>query len=179
MMPRAITLSVCFVCLCWAWWAAAADLTKAVVVTPANLTAQEKKAVEMLVDEVRKRTQIRLPVVSAWPKGDEAVVAVGPAASLAAFGGKFADELEKEAAGKAAEGFRVRSRGSSVIVIGNDARGVLFSIGYLLRHMHMTPGKITLDGDVNVTTAPKYPLRGHQLGYRPKTNSYDAWDLPQ
>src|SRR5207244_1034271 len=23
------------------------------------------------------------------------------------------------------------------------------------------------------------PLRGHQLGYRPKTNSYDAWDLPQ
>ncbi len=30
-----------------------------------------------------------------------------------------------------------------------------------------------------MATAPKYPLRGHQLGYRPKTNSYDAWDLPQ
>ncbi len=26
--------------------------------------------------------------------------------------------------------------------------------------------------------APKYPLRGHQLGYRPKTNSYDGWSVP-
>ncbi len=179
MMPRATTLSVCFVSLCWALPAAAADLSKAVVVTPPNLTAQEKKAVEMLVDEVRKRTQIRLPVANAWPQSGEAVVAIGPAASLAAFGGKFADELTKEPPSKAAEGFRVRSRGSSVLVVGNDARGVLFGVGYLLRHMHMNPGKITLDGEVNVTTAPKYPLRGHQLGYRPKTNSYDAWDLPQ
>ena len=32
---------------------------------------------------------------------------------------------------------------------------------------------------LNLASAPKYPLRGHQLGYRPKTNSYDAWDLPQ
>ena len=23
------------------------------------------------------------------------------------------------------------------------------------------------------------PVRGHQMGYRPKTNSYDAWDVPQ
>ena len=25
----------------------------------------------------------------------------------------------------------------------------------------------------------RLPLRGHQLGYRAKTNSYDGWDLPQ
>ena len=31
----------------------------------------------------------------------------------------------------------------------------------------------------DVATAPRYPLRGHQLGYRPKTNSYDGWDLAQ
>ena len=28
------------------------------------------------------------------------------------------------------------------------------------------------------TSAPQYPLRGHQLGYRPKTNSYDGWTVP-
>jgi hypothetical protein len=28
------------------------------------------------------------------------------------------------------------------------------------------------------TFSPKYALRGHQLGYRPKTNAYDAWDVP-
>ncbi len=31
---------------------------------------------------------------------------------------------------------------------------------------------------VTGATSPKYPLRGHQLGYRPKTNAYDAWDVP-
>ena len=32
---------------------------------------------------------------------------------------------------------------------------------------------------ISMATAPKYPLRGHQLGYRPKTNSYDAWSHAQ
>ena len=31
---------------------------------------------------------------------------------------------------------------------------------------------------LSIATAPKFPLRGHQLGYRPKTNSYDAWSVP-
>ena len=43
----------------------------------------------------------------------------------------------------------------------------------------MTQAKITLADDFSVLTAPKYPLRGHQLGYRPKTNCYDAWDARQ
>jgi hypothetical protein len=31
---------------------------------------------------------------------------------------------------------------------------------------------------LEVDTSPKYFLRGHQLGYRPKTNAYDAWSVP-
>ena len=30
----------------------------------------------------------------------------------------------------------------------------------------------------SVVSTPQVALRGHQLGYRPKTNSYDAWDVP-
>ena len=172
-------LLAAFVSLSCAAGSRAGDLTKAVVVAPADLSPQEKKAVEMLVDEVHKRTQVRWHVVANWPAGDGPAVAIGPAKSLAAFAGKFADELAKDASAKPAEGFRLRSGGAQVVIAGNDPRGVLFGIGYLLRHMHMNPGKITLDDDLSVTTAPKYPLRGHQLGYRPKTNSYDAWDLPQ
>ncbi len=37
------------------------------------------------------------------------------------------------------------------------------------------PGHVRLPADVEITTAPKYPLRGHQFGYRPKVNSYDGW----
>jgi hypothetical protein len=157
----------------------ATDLTGAVVVTPAESSAREKKAVAMLVDEVHKRTQIRWPVVTSWPKDDVPVVAVGRAGALATFAGKLVDAPKSDSAQKAAEGFQLRSRGSQVVVAGNDERGVLFGIGFLLRHMHMNPRSIALDDNLQVTTAPKYPLRGHQLGYRPKTNSYDAWDLAQ
>ena len=45
--------------------------------------------------------------------------------------------------------------------------------------LRMKPGKVVLPDRIELASAPKYPLRGHQLGYRPKTNSYDAWDLPQ
>ena len=30
-----------------------------------------------------------------------------------------------------------------------------------------------------VCTAPHYPLRGHQIGYRPKTNSYVGWTVAE
>jgi hypothetical protein len=39
--------------------AEALDLSRAVVVSPPNLSAPEKKAVEMLVEEVEKRTPVR------------------------------------------------------------------------------------------------------------------------
>ncbi len=158
--------------------ASALDLSKAVVVAPDDLSVQEKKAVAMLVDEVERRTDIRWKVENAWPAGETPVVAVGPKSSLAGFAGKFADSLAKEPGGEAAEGFRIRTSPTAVVVAGNDARGVLFGVGYLLRHLHMAAYKIALDDGTHITTAPHYPLRGHQLGYRPKTNSYDAWDLP-
>src|SRR5438132_5358886 len=54
---------------------------------------------------------------------------------------------------------------------------MLFGIGRLLREVHMRRGRISIDANLNIRTAPRYPLRGHQLGYRPKTNSYDGWTL--
>src|SRR5439155_12026783 len=58
------------------------------------------------------------------------------------------------------------------------ARGVLFGVGRLLRSLRMSRGRLRLAGDLDLSTAPRCPLRGHQLGYRPKTNSYDGWTLP-
>lgn len=159
----------------------ALDLSKAQVVTPASRSARERKAVTMLVEEVEKRTQIRWAQSDARSETAKVVIAVGPAASLREFGGEFASELANESFANAPEGFRIRIKKrkstATVFVIGNDSRGVLFGVGRLLRELRMQPGRITLAGDFTITTAPKYPLRGHQLGYRPKTNSYDAWDL--
>ena len=159
----------------------ALDLSPALVLTPANLSAREKKALTMLLEEVEKRTQIRWMQTNAWPASAKAIIVVSPAAALNEVGVDVPSALLNEPGAKTAEGFRIRvTKGKSgplVFVVGNDSRGVLFGVGRLLRELRMQPGRVTLADNFSVTNAPKYPLRGHQLGYRPKTNSYDAWDL--
>ncbi len=71
------------------------------------------------------------------------------------------------------------NRAPLVAIVGNDERGVLFGVGRLLRELQPARGRVALAGGLNVASAPKYPLRGHQLGYRPKTNSYDAWNVEE
>jgi hypothetical protein len=137
--------------------AATLDLKNAVVVAPRGATARETKAVTMLVEEVEKRSEIRWPVQQAAPPGGVPVIAV-----------------ERGSGPK--EGYRVRVEGQRVTVSGNDERGVLFGVGRLLRELRMEKGSVGVPSDFGVTTAPAYPLRGHQLGYRPKTNSYDGWN---
>ena len=142
----------------------AADLTHATIVAPASLSGPERKAVSLLVDAVRERTRIT------W-----AVTAIAPSSSVPII------RIAQAPAGSnlPAEGYRLRSFDGGVEVTGNDERGVLFGVGGLLRALEMRRDSITLARPLDVRTSPKYPLRGHQLGYRPKTNSYDGWDVPE
>lgn len=136
----------------------------------------------MLVEEVEKRTRLIWPAMNTWPSSNAPIIAVGPASELVKFAGPYSKELLSVRHAGGPEGYRLcvkrGAASSAVFVIGNDERGVLFGVGRLLRELHMQRGGATLSDDLDVTTAPKYPLRGHQLGYRPKTHSYDAWDLP-
>jgi hypothetical protein len=159
------------------------DLRKAVVVCGSDLSVPEQKAVAMLVEEVEKRTAIRWGVVHAWPDPAIPVIAVGQASVLESFAGPYAKEPALAGPAGPAEGFRIRNMtgqrsAPALLVMGNDRRGVLFGVGRLLREMHLGRQSISLDNSVDITTAPKTALRGHQLGYRPKTNSYDAWSVP-
>jgi hypothetical protein len=161
----------------------ALDLENAVIVSPPGGTGPEKKAVRMLIEEVEKRGRVQWPESALWPAANNPVVAVGSQSLLKDFAGPWLEDLQKLDPGTAPEGFRICVRksqtNSAVYVIGNDARGVLFGCGRLLRELHLRPGVLKVDDNLNVATAPRYRLRGHQLGYRPKCNSYDAWDLPQ
>ena len=158
------------------------DLSRAVIAAPANLSNPENKAVQMLAEEVEKRTQIKMSRNVSIPNDATPVIVVVPMSSLKSFAGEFASQMKFDQASAAAEGYHIRivKKGSApvVLVVGNDSRGVLFGVGNLLREMRMSKGKILLPADLHIDTAPKYALRGHQLGYRPKTNSYDAWTLP-
>jgi hypothetical protein len=130
------------------------DLTRAVLELPPGLSAPERKAVQLLRDEVRKRSQIL------WRSGASSgsVVRV------------------RRGSGPA-EGYTIGSDAHGVTIAGNDARGILFGIGRLLRELRMEPGSIQLPAGFHQTSAPRYRLRGHQLGYRPKSNTYDAWTV--
>ncbi|HEV8037991.1 MAG TPA: hypothetical protein VGP62_03940, partial [Bryobacteraceae bacterium] len=152
-MPRRVLLTALLVC--FVMDAAEFDLSNAHIVAPAPLSKQESKAIEMLRDEVEKRTLIRFPV------GDPGE---GPAITISRARG-------------VAEGYSLKTSGGRVSLAANDARGMLFGMGRLLREMHMRHGRIAISEDLNIATAPKYALRGHQLGYRPKTNSYDGWSV--
>jgi len=155
--------------------AAALDLKNAVVVAPPGLTAPEKKAAAMLVDEIARRTRIRLPLADTW-SGARPAILVCRESGLGALGANFATRLIPAAAG--AEGYRLQVLDGVVLVVGNDARGTLFGVGGLLRQLRMERDAVDAPDRLAVATAPKYALRGHQLGYRPKTNSYDGWSVP-
>lgn len=155
----------------------ALDLSRAVVFSPKNGTVPERKAAQMLVEEIEKRTRLRLKTTDVWPTGNEPVLAVGQSAALTKTGKM--PGLQRAAL---ADGYTVRVERKAqpvVWVAGNDPRGTVFGAGFLLRNLRMERDKLTVSENLNATEAPKTALRGHQLGYRPKPNSYDGWDLRQ
>jgi hypothetical protein len=80
------------------------------------------------------------------------------------------------------DGFVLRSGDSGdgpwIAILGADDRGLLFGVGQLLRLIDFDRQKASVDRSrLELRSEPKYRLRGHQLGYRPKTNSYDGWTV--
>jgi hypothetical protein len=158
------------------------DITRATVVTPAALNVQERTAVRVLVEEVQKRTNVKLAVATEWPADSVPVIAVGPIGTASKWAAR-AVRSTTSAAGAAREGYRVALNKTgrtapTVLVLGADSRGVLFGVGRLLRELRMGHASIRVPDGLDIVSAPQVALRGHQLGYRPKTNAYDAWDVP-
>lgn len=164
--------------------AASLDLSRAIVVEAPRPSSLERQAATLLIEEVERRTGIRWERQSTWPEHGTAVIALGleTEAGWADRTRDPAGDHTDAAPVTGPEGFRLVTRSPSgtpqVMILGHDPRGLLYGAGRLLRELRMTRGRIDLAGPLAVTTTPHCRLRGHQLGYRPKTHSYDAWDLP-
>lgn len=182
-MPRTLLLFLLCACLGLVRAAAApptaeVDLTRAVIVTPPDLSRPERSAVRMLLEEVEKRSRVRWKRVERWPEDGTPVIALGRANRLERLSARH--NPGGIPAGGKAEGYRLRVEVAASPVVwisGNDPRGVLFGVGHLLRKLSLDRDHVTVPAALDVDTAPQLPLRGHQLGYRPKTNSYDAWTV--
>ena len=157
------------------------DISQATVVTPAKLSLQERTAVRVLIEEVQKRTNVRMPVATTWPADSVPVIAVGPLQTSATWAAPGLRKAGTPAA-PGREGYRLvvdtAGRGApTVLVLGADTRGMLFGVGRLLREMRLDRGSVRVTAGISLISSPHVALRGHQLGYRPKTNAYDAWDV--
>ena len=137
------------------------DLSKCTVVAPANATVRVKKAITVLVEEAQKRCGLTWRVGA--PSHAAGEVTIYPSVTKS---------------GLKAEGYEIRTEGNRILINGADERGLLFGVGKLLRCIEFERWSAKLNPSVaNVRTSPVYPLRGHQLGYRAKTNAYDAWTV--
>ena len=159
------------------------SLKNTVIITCGELNKLENKAVSVLAEEIEKRTGIIPPVKDGKCAGEGHVVE-GTFIAVIGSGGEPCDCVTNKIPRIAAlqvpgkEGFRLASGRESVAIWGADQRGTYYGIGMFLRKMIWGEGTLDFPADFEMSSTPEFPLRGHQLGYRPKTNAYDAW-LPE
>ncbi len=155
------------------------DLSTAVLVMAKGASGPEGKARDMLLDEVEKRSRVRWLVSNQLPESGRKGIILGRRSDLVREFPLLAEKLNGSLPDKP-EGYHIITTESGLVVVaGNDERGVLFGTGRLLRMMEYSKGKVTIAASVNLLSSPRFALRGHQLGYRPKTNSYDGWSVPE
>ncbi|MEO9004811.1 MAG: hypothetical protein ABI288_08735, partial [Ginsengibacter sp.] len=153
-------------------------LSDAVLILPTGVSGPELKASEMLLDEVAKRSRIRWEVVNQLPGKNTKGIVLGQREELIRSFPSLAEKLRNPTNDKA-EGYRIVTLEPNLIIVcGNDSWGVLYGAGKLLRMMDYARDTVSITGPIDLSTSPRYALRGHQLGYRPKTNSYDGWSVP-
>lgn|GEM_PF-1461030 len=154
------------------------DLREAMIVTLSSAKIITNAA-KMLRDEISSRTGIGLNIQNKNYKSTNAVIVIGTIQDAAAGSISLPQDIETP---EKADGYSIwlnenKEGEYQIYLIGFDERGTLFAVGKLLRELRMGKNKILLDKNLRLTSSPRYSLRGHQLGYRPKTNSYDAWTI--
>jgi len=157
------------------------DLREAVILTAEKPRFRtEGVAAEMLQREVQKRTGLKWNISSEY-SGRKPVIALAAATENELCGLAVPHRDGQDLPENKREGYRIcvkqDGRGAPVVwIIGADARGVLFGTGRLLRLLDWGPRRVSLAEATDISTSPVYPIRGHQLGYRARANSYDAWN---
>ena len=156
------------------------DLRNVAIVLPNSASAREANAVRMLAEESRKRCGLDWSIGSKAPGGAVTVYA-GTRASWSRLGRRVGGVAS---AGRAlrAEGFALQTgtdaEGRWIAIYGADECGLLFGAGKLLRSIVFSRQRAQVDANLlKISSSPRYALRGHQLGYRPKTNAYDGWTV--
>jgi hypothetical protein len=133
----------------------------------------------MLTDEIRKRTRIHLNIASRMPGNSKPAIVIGTVKDMPerAYSLPSGLKVPQKSDGYALWVDTSKRSAATIYLLGYDHRGALYATGRLLRLLEMRRDRVEFDSEVKLATAPRYLLRGHQFGYRPKTNSYDGWTI--
>ncbi|MEO8413696.1 MAG: hypothetical protein ABI472_08550 [Ginsengibacter sp.] len=154
------------------------DLSNAVIIASSKINHPVREtAIRVLQEEVAHRTSIQLRLTS--KSVNTPVIILATIKDIEINGLPLPVRPGENLPETKAEGFRIvmdRSEGKDILwLIGADERGVIFAIGDFLRTADLSKKKILFNRINEIATAPVYPIRGHQLGYRNTANSWDAW----
>ena len=141
------------------------NLKNVVIVISDGDVSSEKIAAQVLTEEVEKRTGLKWEITTDLPENVNSIVLssnnLAGTGSIKPEGYNLKVEEEE---GKI-----------NISITGADGRGVLYGVGKFLRMLEWKKGEANFPINVDITTSPKYPMRGHQIAYRTLANSYDAW----
>ncbi len=158
------------------------DFSSSVIVASPTINSPVREtAIRILQEEIEKRTSIKLPLAS--EPGKTPVIALTTTMDTEVSRLKVPTQAVENPSEAKSEGFRIvvdKSDQHEILwLIGADDRGVIYAVGQFLRTANLSRNKILFNKVDEIATAPAYPLRGHQIGYRNTANSWDAWDPAQ
>ena len=164
------------------------DFSNAVIIPHGNSERLQKYAT-ILHEELTKRVEKTFPIQTKAKRTQSSILLTQfeDIPSLPKNWRKLLNEVQP----MPDEGFKViidnTSTNPNAIIIGQDDRGLLFGIGHLLRKMNWAKDQLLLSKSIEKSSSPKSPIRGHQLGYRPRlmlmmplqwivlTNTLESW----
>ena len=169
----------CFIFISTTLTAQLFNFSKATIFLSDKNNVQLQKAVQVLQEEIQKRCNILFPVSEKIISSSTQSIVVGVDGQIDNFPDSYKAAIVK-LPGTGKDGFKIAFlENKTLVIVGHDERGVLYGIGWLLRKMVLKNNLVLVPENISISSSPVYPIRGHQMGYRPKTNAYDAWSVAQ
>jgi hypothetical protein len=158
------------------------DFSKANILASKNIPSPLREtAIRILKEEINQRTNLQLNELSKI--GNQPIIAMVISSETELMGIPVPVNSSENKPEYNAEGFRIaidQVDGKKILwMVAADQRGILFAVGHFLRTAELTRNKILFNIKNEIATSPKYPIRGHQIGYRSTANSWDAWTMEQ
>lgn len=157
------------------------DFSKAKIHVSSALKSPHRETyIRVLQEEIKARTELNLVVQHQSDLSPMIALVLSTDQNI---DGVSVPKLAKNDAAFKKDGYRisvdVNTKRPILWLMGGDDRGVLYAIGEFLRQSDLSKNKILFDKKNEITSAPLYSIRGHQLGYRNTANSWDAWNEKQ